>query len=379
MKFFHFADNSKEPPRDSESRDRLYKIRPLLELFSRTFSTAFTPEKDICLDESLLLYKGRIIFKQYIPLKRARYGIKLFCLSDKSGYLHTFRVYSGKDDPKFNLNDEVPPECEGMGTTAKTVISLLNAFLDKGYHLFVDNWYSSVPLCKYLLSRETLVTGTAHSDRVPQEIKALHVAKGSTGSLVNGQILVQKYEDKKTVYMLSTAHDLHIVHKERRHQNDKMLPSTVDDYTKSMGGVDRIDQLLEPYDATRKTVRWYVKLGIHFIQIALLNSYTLYRLKNKKKDFYQFSKTVASILIFGHADDSQTATDAPGPDTNRLTGRHFIQTIPKTKKERPTKRCRVCAKKGKRKESRYHCPTCSSSPGLCLENCFEIFHTKIDY
>ena len=141
MKFFHFNDIASEPRRDSPQRDRLYKIRPLVEHFSATFSRAFTPYQNICIDESLL-FKGRIIFRQYIPLKRARFGIKLFCLTDKNGYLHSFRVYSGKDDPIANLNDDVPPECTSMSVISKTTVALLMSFLNKGYHLYVDNWYS---------------------------------------------------------------------------------------------------------------------------------------------------------------------------------------------------------------------------------------------
>ena len=126
--------------------------------------------------------------------------------------------------------------------------------------------------------------------RFAQETKAQSVPQRSSASLCNGHLLVQKFEDKKTVYMLSTAHDIHFVNKPRHNQNERMLPSTIDDYNKSLGGVDQIDQLLEPYDATRKTVRWYVKVGIHFIQIAILNAYTLHRINNKKKRFLPIFK-----------------------------------------------------------------------------------------
>ena len=37
-----------------------------------------------------------------------------------------------------------------MGQTAAIVIHLMNLYLDKGYHVFTDNWYNSVPLTKYM-------------------------------------------------------------------------------------------------------------------------------------------------------------------------------------------------------------------------------------
>ena len=144
---FHFNGNASEPRRDSPQRDRLYKIRPLVEHFSATFSRAF---HNMC-----------IIFRQYIPLKRARFGIKLFCLTDKNGYLHSFRVYSRKDDPIANLNGDVPLECTSISVTSKTTVALLKSFLNKGYHLYVYNWYSSVPLLEYLHEQKTMCTSTA--------------------------------------------------------------------------------------------------------------------------------------------------------------------------------------------------------------------------
>ncbi|GFS21064.1 PiggyBac transposable element-derived protein 4 [Elysia marginata] len=176
MKFFHISNNA------SEQRDRLYKIRPLVEHFTRAFSKAFTPYQNICIDELLLLFKGRIIFRQYIPLKRARFGIKLFCLTDKNGYLHYFRVYSGKDDPISNLNNDVPPKYTDMSVTSKTTVALMKSFLNKGYHLYVDNWYSSVPLLEYLHSQEVMCTSTAEANRVPKQLKNTRVPKGETAA-----------------------------------------------------------------------------------------------------------------------------------------------------------------------------------------------------
>jgi len=48
--------------------------------------------------ESLLLWKGRLLFKQYPPPKQSRFGIKLYKLCESStGYVYTFYVYVGKD------------------------------------------------------------------------------------------------------------------------------------------------------------------------------------------------------------------------------------------------------------------------------------------
>lgn len=68
---------------------KLHKIWPIYEKLSTKFRDAITPERHITIDESLLLYKGRLGWiKLDIPLKRARFGIKTYLLCEsKSGYV----------------------------------------------------------------------------------------------------------------------------------------------------------------------------------------------------------------------------------------------------------------------------------------------------
>ncbi|CAL1534583.1 unnamed protein product, partial [Lymnaea stagnalis] len=110
---------------------------------------AFFPDRDIWSDESLLLWKGRLVFKQYLPLKRDRFGIKIFCLCDEAGYLYRFRVYTGKQDPLYKIDNYVPEECQQLSMTSKVALELLAPLLNQGYHLYIDNWYNSIPLIRF--------------------------------------------------------------------------------------------------------------------------------------------------------------------------------------------------------------------------------------
>ena len=96
LEFFHFKDNSNYNPQDA-NRDRLFKIRPVLDYLMDNFKNEYTPDKHIAIDEELLLWKGRLGFKQYIPNKRARFGIKTFSVCEVSGYLWNSFVYVGKN------------------------------------------------------------------------------------------------------------------------------------------------------------------------------------------------------------------------------------------------------------------------------------------
>jgi len=48
-------------------------------------------------DEVIIKFKGRVIFRQYIPKKRKRVGIKIYKLCDESEYMCDMRVYLGRD------------------------------------------------------------------------------------------------------------------------------------------------------------------------------------------------------------------------------------------------------------------------------------------
>ena len=83
LEFLHFNDNSQYDVNDPH-RNKLFKIRPVVEDLVQKFKTVYTPERNVAIDEELLLWKGRLGFKQYIPNKRSRFGIKMFSLYAKS-------------------------------------------------------------------------------------------------------------------------------------------------------------------------------------------------------------------------------------------------------------------------------------------------------
>ena len=51
-------------------------------------------------------------------------------------------------------------------------------------------------------------------------------------------------------------------------------------YNQFMSGVDRQDQMLAYYTCEHKTMRWYKIVGIHILQMMMLNIYCLYQKKN---------------------------------------------------------------------------------------------------
>ena len=97
LRYLHFTDNRNEPDTTDENFDRLWKIRDLFEILNDTFSKFYNPSENLAIDEVIVPFKGRVIFKQYIPKKRKRFGIKMFKLCDSTGYTYDMKVYLGKD------------------------------------------------------------------------------------------------------------------------------------------------------------------------------------------------------------------------------------------------------------------------------------------
>ena len=109
------------------------------------------PKSKVSIDESLRVFEGPAPAIQYMSNKHHHhFGFKLFssCESD-TGYTVNFSIY----ERKSNTASE-------YGTSNDVWIQLMGPLLGMGYHLYTDNWYTTVPLAESLLSEGTNLTGT---------------------------------------------------------------------------------------------------------------------------------------------------------------------------------------------------------------------------
>ena len=110
-RYLHVSDNSQAVRRGNHNHDLLFKVRALLYLLQTRFRTLYNPGRELSIDESMIPFKGRIYFCQYIPSKRARFGIKAFVMAEaKSGHLYTDNYYqSYLSDITFSIkiNDAI--------------------------------------------------------------------------------------------------------------------------------------------------------------------------------------------------------------------------------------------------------------------------------
>ena len=170
-------------------------------------------------------------------------------------------------------------------------------------------------------------------------------------------------------------------------------PQVVEDYNQNMGGVDNSklltnhlhfacmwssycyagDQMLLYYGFSYRSVKWWKRVFFHLLDLALVNSYILYKAvtKSKKIKQLQFRVSVAKSLTEGlerpHHRHHPPELDLP----IWLTERAFPEPIPDGKRAD----CKVCSVRGagQRHETGYRCKLCHTP--LCLYPCFERYHT----
>uniref|UniRef100_A0A9J8B5B7 PiggyBac transposable element-derived protein domain-containing protein n=1 Tax=Cyprinus carpio carpio TaxID=630221 RepID=A0A9J8B5B7_CYPCA len=163
LRCLHFANNTTEI-----LNDPLKKIRKVFSTLTSSFRRIFVPYKDLCVDESLMKWKGRLAFRQFIPSKRHRFGVKFFVLCDVlTGYVQDMIIYSGSTSDIQHY--------QGLGISGSVVMTMLAPYLKKGHVLYVDNWYSSPTLFQHLLSLGTGACGTVRANRKGIQFNSIQV------------------------------------------------------------------------------------------------------------------------------------------------------------------------------------------------------------
>ncbi|KAJ8352145.1 hypothetical protein SKAU_G00236210 [Synaphobranchus kaupii] len=274
----HFNNNRERVERDQPGYNPLFKVRPLLDQVSSNFSSEYYPHEQLSIDESMVSFRGRIFFRQYIPSKRHWFGIKNFVLTDAStNYTYIWDVYTGG---AYTFNRET-----GIGHS--TVMTLMNHgnLLGKGHTVYTDNLYTSPALYKALHAQNTGACGTVRVNRrgMPPGLRNLKLKPTEPPVFFESfPLLAASFRDAGIVTVLSTVNDNAVISKGVRSKGPdghRVLkkPKAVDDYYRYMGGVDRADQLCSYYAYQHRVMKWYHRLYHHIKEVALVNAYILYK------------------------------------------------------------------------------------------------------
>ena len=189
----------------------------------------------------------------------------------------------------------------------------------------------------------------------------------------------------KTLSMLSTIHLGELMHSGKRNRATKEViykPDVIVDYNKTVGGVDLLSQVLIPYFTQRRGVKRYRKIGQLMLDISVYNSFIAYQKLNPEngiKDHLRYRMELMEEILTHHLFGVALYQAGTTPSNMlRLNERHFISQVPSTPgKPHAQRRCIRCAKLETRRNTRFWCRRCGV--GLCLSNCFEVYHTLKDF
>lgn len=189
LRCLHF--NTNPLPGQEKPANRLYKISPIIDYFNSRMSDIYYPGKELSLDESMVLWRGRLVFRQYIKNKRRKYAVKLYLLTEPDGIVLKFAVYTGTLD-----------DYGGKGHAANVVMHLLDQKLDVGHSVYMDNYYNSYERATKSLSRKTYCTGTIRVDRRnnPTDVKVAKLKKGETIAPYSNGVMIAKWKDISTEF-----------------------------------------------------------------------------------------------------------------------------------------------------------------------------------
>jgi hypothetical protein len=365
--------------------DPSYKINELKNELEKRWSTVFVPHQELSLDETLLRAFGRMKFKVRIITKAARYGIKLYVVTDaRTAFVLGVLVYTGK----FTYADTMS---ESSKKTVQVVQKLCEPFRGSYRTLYVDRFYSSVDLVKELEDMQLYTTGTILSNRIPRDMliaknsrqfKAMnrgdavaHVLNYRTAKGEKKQAGLVAWKDRNMVYCVTNDTSTIPMDECRRRGQGGIItinrPNVITKYNQYMGGVDVADmRRLSCSSTIMGQNRWWLKLFFYLLDAGTSNALVIYNeaMKGKREpcNIVDFKAKVVEALVGAKLKD-----DTGG------TAEVEHKMIPIQNGER--QRCSYCSMKGGHSRTRFMCegccvPYCSIGSGKTGKDCFALAH-----
>ena len=212
--------------------------RDLFEIIRTNFSKFYNPSEHLAVDEVIVKFKGRVLFKQYIPKKRKRFGIKMFKLCDSTGYTYDMNVYLGKDRQRA---------AQHLTATHATVTNLTRGVEGVGHKLYMDNFFSSPDLFDDLAQKKISCCGTVRLNRkgMPKDLlpKTLKLKRGDLRVRTRGYMTAVAWKDKRGVCLLTNIHPPPTEGNYLDEHGNAIKPAIVADYNIHMGHVDNSDRM----------------------------------------------------------------------------------------------------------------------------------------
>lgn len=299
---WHVCDNDM-----LDKEDKFAKVRPLFRLLNKKFMENAPLQEMHSVDEAMVPYFGRHGCKQYIHAKPIRYGYKLWVGTTRLGYINWFEPYQGAST---NISKEYADLGVGAGVVLEYAQALRIKWPDLKFHLFFDNFFSSIALIEKLTEWNLYGTGTIRENRLKgisltnsQNMKKANRGSYDYAKISDQNIIAVKWNDNNVVCLISNFAGVAPIHSVKRYsQKEKKnlqveQPHLIYMYNANMGGVDRSDQNMSLYRTSIRGKKWYFPLLVHCIDMALQNAWHIHREQGGHLDQLSFRRAIATTLL----------------------------------------------------------------------------------
>ena len=253
------------------------------------YSKFYNPSQHLAIDEVIVLFKGKVAFKQYIPKKHKHFRIKIYKLCNKTGYTYDMEVYLGKDK-KSAMTD--------MTVTHATVKQLTRRVQWRGHKLHMDNYFSSPDLYNDLTKQKINCHGTVRPNRKGMpDFTSTELKQGDVRVRKSGDMTAVVWKDKCNVHMLTNMHDPPAEGNFWDESGNALKPETVDHYNQHMGYVAKSDRMANSYSISCRTWKCTKKLFFHLLNLTILNSYVLLMSCSPKLSHRDFRLTLVRNMV----------------------------------------------------------------------------------
>ncbi|CAF1543551.1 unnamed protein product [Adineta ricciae] len=123
---------------------------------SDNLKTCYITGHNITIDEQLLPFRGKCPFRQFIPKKPDKYGLKLWLCVDVDSY-YTFNA--------FPYIGRQPDQRRQSHIVAKVVLELLESLYGSDRNVTMDKFFPSVPLARELQMKKITLIGTLRKNK----------------------------------------------------------------------------------------------------------------------------------------------------------------------------------------------------------------------
>ncbi|KAJ8719829.1 hypothetical protein PYW08_012004 [Mythimna loreyi] len=379
MKNLRFHD----PATDRLTDDKMALIRVLFQIVVNNFQKHFTPSHELNLGDLVTPYKGRCGFRQHMPKKHVKFGIKMFALVDcQYPYTYNLEVYVGDN----------PGPYEVINRKLNIVMRMTDPIQGEYRNVTMSNWFTTLETAEVLFDKKITIVGAIRPDkkevpRIFRSIKEKNLHSSLFGYSHVSTLVQYVCKPDKAVLVLSTKHCDGSIN---MNSGAQFKPEILEYYNRTKKAVETVENMCSKADVTRNSRRWALNVFFRLLNLSAINALCIYTINKGQERIVrrEFLTELALTMIKPLVQRRMHAEAIPRIIKQKMCEFlnlplpldvelqiDFNENPPTCGRTGPRGRCHVCRRSHSAKTTREVCVVCDKF--TCLEhskymcsNCF---------